>query len=73
MRAIQSAFSRLKDTLRYESKGDNENIEDKVERKLILKLMVLLYNHKLEKVGFNQIWNVYAPEWSVDANFLDLI
>jgi hypothetical protein len=48
MRAIQSVFPRPKDTIRYEGDGNNENIEHKVERKLVLKLMVLLYNYRLE-------------------------
>ena len=64
MRAIQGDFPRLKDTIRYKGVGDNENVDDKIERKLNLKLVALLYNYKLEKVGLNQIWNVYVPEWS---------
>lgn len=60
MRAIQSAFPRMKDMIRYEEEG--------LERKLMLKLMVLLYNVRLELVGLNQIRNTYVPQWSRDAD-----
>jgi hypothetical protein len=56
MRAIQGAFPRLKDTIHYEATTD---IEDRLERKLVLKIVMLLYNFRLEKVGLNQIQNVY--------------
>lgn len=58
MRAIQSAFPRLKDTIHYEKNG---------ERVVILKLVPLLYNFRLEEVGLNQIRNVYCSHWSKDA------
>ncbi len=61
MRAIQSAFPRMKETIKYD--------EDPTERRLILKLLVLLYNYRLEKVGLNQIRNTYVPAWSRDSEF----
>ena len=59
MRAIQGSFPRLKDTIKFERNG---------ERKIILRLAVLLYNYRLEVVGLNQIRNVYVSEWSRDAS-----
>jgi DDE superfamily endonuclease len=59
MRAIQSAFPRLKDAIKYEENG---------ERKRILKLVPLLYNYRLEIVGLNQIRNTYVPLWSKDGD-----
>ena len=71
MRAIQSAFPQLKETIKYESAGDDDEVEDtKLERWLVLKLMVLLYNFRLEKVGLNQLQNVYVPGWSQDATYM---
>ena len=61
MRAIQSAFPRLKDKIKYEA--------DAVERKLMIKLVVMLYNFCLEHVGLNQIRNTYVPNWSKDAAY----
>ena len=62
MRALQSAFPRLKDTIRYEVDGGTE-------RKIMLKLVVLLYNFRVEHVGLNQIRNTYVPAWSKDAEY----
>jgi DDE superfamily endonuclease len=59
MRAIQSAFPRLKDAFKYEENG---------ERRRILKLVPLLYNLRLELVGLNQIRNTYVPLWSRDGD-----
>jgi hypothetical protein len=42
----------------------------KLERRLMLKLVVLLYNYQLEKIGLIQLHNVYVPQWSHDAEFL---
>jgi hypothetical protein len=44
MRAIQGVFPRLKDTIKFKSAGeDDEELEDsKLERRLMLKLVVLL-------------------------------
>jgi hypothetical protein len=61
MRAIQGAFPRLKDAIKYEEKG---------ERLRILKLVPLLYNFRLEVVGLNQIMNTYAELWGKDANYI---
>jgi len=63
MRAIQGAFPRLKDAIRYEVDGGTE-------RKIMLKLVVLLYNYRLEHVGLNQIRNTYVPGWSKDADYM---
>jgi hypothetical protein len=51
--------------------ANEEKVDDvKLERRLMLKLMILLYNFRLEKVGLNnQLINVYVPEWSQDAHF----
>jgi DDE superfamily endonuclease len=61
MRAIQSAFPRLKDRIHYEENG---------ERAVFMSLVPLLYNFRLEKVGLNQIRNVYCRSWSIDSTFL---
>jgi len=55
MKAVQSAFPRVKDTLQCEENG---------ERKIYLMLMVLLYDMRPELVGLNQIRNVFVPGWS---------
>ena len=60
MRAIQGSMPRLKDNLHYEDNG---------ERKRIMKLVPLLYNLRLARVGLNQIANTYVPRWSNDANY----
>jgi hypothetical protein len=61
MRAIQGAFPRLKDAIKYEEKG---------ERLRILKLVPLLYNFRLEVVGLNQITNTYAIHWGADVKYI---
>ena len=60
MRAIQSAFPRLRDRIRFEEHG---------ERRIFLALVPLLYNFRLAKVGLNQLQNTYVPSWSVDSNY----
>ena len=60
MRAIQSAFPRLKDHISYEENG---------ERTVILKLLPLLYNLRCNKVGLNQIRNTYMLSLSKDADY----
>ena len=60
MRAIQGSMPRLKDNIHYETKG---------ERKRILKLVPLLYNVRLARVGLNQIANTYVKAWSRDASY----
>lgn len=59
MRAIQSSFPRLKDRFIYEEFG---------ERKIIMTMIILLYNLRARRVGINQIKNVYMPALNVDAN-----
>jgi hypothetical protein len=61
MRAIQGAFPRLKDKIKFKA--------DAAERKVMLKLVVLLYNFRVEHVGLNQIRNTYVPNWSKDATY----
>ena len=50
MRMIQAQFPRLKDPLPYEEFG---------ERKVIVQLMILLYNYQASKIGINEILNSY--------------
>jgi hypothetical protein len=52
MRAIQSAFPRVTNRIRYEEKGT---------RAIMMRCMVLLYNFRLKNVGLNQIQTVYEP------------
>jgi hypothetical protein len=61
MRGLQSSFPRLKDRLIYEEYG---------ERRVILKVLILLYNLRARKVGINQIKNTYMPALELDANEL---
>ena len=58
MRGFQSSFPCLKENILYEEQG---------ERKIMLNLMVLLYNFRVAKVGQNQIQSVYMPFLSRDA------
>jgi len=53
MRMIEGQFPRLK---------DNCQLEDYGERKVILHLMVMLYNYQTSKVGLNQIMNVFMSK-----------
>ena len=53
MRMIQGSFPRLKDKMPYEESG---------ERKVILNLMILLYNYQTHNIGINQILNVFMSE-----------
>ena len=55
MRMIQGQFPRLKDALLYEEKGD---------RKVILSLMVHLYNFHCSTVGINTIQNSFCDKTS---------
>lgn len=59
MRAFQASFPRIKDRITIEYRG---------QRKLMMKLMVHLYNLRTRKVGINQILNVYMPCLNEDAN-----
>jgi DDE superfamily endonuclease len=62
MRAIQSAFPRLKDRIHYEESG--------IERRVFLSLVPLLYNFRLNLVGLNQLRNVYVPSLSADSRYI---
>ena len=66
MRTIQAQFPRLTEALDYEENG---------ERKVILQLMVHLYNYQCVEVGINQILNsfmakdgFYGRKIEADAN-----
>jgi len=59
MRALQSSFPRLKDRFIYEETG---------ERKIILKMMVLLFNVRSRRAGINQILNTYMPSLERNPN-----
>ena len=52
MRCLQGSFPRLKERFIYEERG---------ERALMLKLIVLIYNFRVNTVGINQIRNTYMP------------
>ena len=58
MRGLQASFPRLKDRLPYEEVG---------EWRIILRMIVLLYNFRASTVGFNQIQTVYMPELCQNA------
>ena len=58
MRALQSSFPRMKDRFVYEERG---------ERRITLKLFVLLFNMRARMVGINQIKNVYMANLNRDA------
>ena len=59
MRGLQGSFSWLKERLHYECAG---------ERKIIVMMMVLLYNVCATRVGQNQIRTVYFPSLDVDVD-----
>jgi hypothetical protein len=59
MRSIQSLFPRMKDRFIYEEGG---------EQRIVLKMIVLLYNLHTRLVGINQIRNVYLACLNIDAN-----
>ncbi len=59
MRAFQSSFPRIKDHIALEYRG---------QRKLTMKLLILLYNLRARKVGINQILNVYMPSLNENVN-----
>jgi hypothetical protein len=63
MRGMRSSFPRLNDKIRFEEAG---------ERKIDMKLMVLLFNLRSRLVGINQIWNVYMPYLDRSANYIAL-
>jgi hypothetical protein len=59
MRALQASFPRLKDRMIYEEKG---------ERRLIMNMIVLLYNFRASVVGLNQIQSSFMPWLERNAN-----
>jgi len=59
MRGLQGSFPRLKDRFFYEERG---------ERKLILQMVVLLYNFRASTVGQNQIQSSFMTHLLRDAN-----
>ena len=59
MRAFQSSFPRIKDRFNYEEKG---------ERRLVLKFLIMLYNLRAKMLGINQIQNTYALSLSLDTD-----
>lgn len=59
MRGLQGSFPRLKDRMRFEEKD---------ERKVILNLVVLLYNFRASTVGLNQIRSSFMPNLDTNAN-----
>ena len=61
MRAFQALFPRVKDRIEFESIG---------QRKLMMKVMILLFNLRARRVGINQILNVYMPSLNVNVNEL---
>ena len=61
MHSLQSSFPRLKDRFIYEEFG---------ERRLIMKMCLLLYNLRARRVGINEIKNTYMPALNTDANEL---
>jgi hypothetical protein len=63
MRGMRSSFPRLNDKIRFEEAG---------ERKIDMKLMVLLFNLRSRLVGINQIRNVYMPYLDRSANYIAL-
>ena len=61
MRGLQGSFPRLKDRIPWEDRG---------ERKLLLQLVIYLFNYRTESVGLNQITLVYNPSLVGAANDL---
>ena len=59
MHASQSSFPHLKERFIYEERG---------ERRIILKMMILLYNVRARRVGMNQIRNTYMAALNVDPD-----
>jgi DDE superfamily endonuclease len=67
MRAIQSSMPRLYDRIQYEAEPEETGYE--TERSIVLKLVPLIYNFRLEFVGLNQLRNTYVPNWSKDCDY----
>jgi hypothetical protein len=59
MLSIQASFPRVKDRFVYEERG---------ERRIVMKMFVLLYNMRVRMVGINQIRNTYMQYLNRNAN-----
>ena len=59
MLTMQASFPRVKDRVVYEERG---------ERRIVLKMFVILYNMRARMVGINQIRNTYMQHLQRDAN-----
>jgi hypothetical protein len=59
MRTFQMSFPRVKDRFVYKERG---------ERRICLKMLVLLYNMRARMVGINQIRNTYMKHLTRNAN-----
>ena len=59
MRALQVSFPRLKDRFIYEEYG---------KRRVMFKMILLLFNLRVRRVGINQIRSTYMPALHVNAN-----
>ncbi len=59
MRVFQSSMPRIKDRMKFESRG---------ERKVTLTMMILLYNLRARAVGINQLHSFYSIPLLRDAN-----
>jgi hypothetical protein len=53
MRMLQAQFPRMKDRIAYKEKG---------ERRVILNLMVLLYNFQCSRIGHNEIFTMFMND-----------
>ncbi len=61
MQAFPASFPRVKDHIEFKSIG---------QQKLMMKVMIPLFNLGARRVGINQILNVYMP--SLNVNFDEL-
>ena len=61
MRSFQASFPRIKDRILYEEMG---------ERKLILEMLVYLFNFRANHVGISQIKNTYLTPLLLEGNNL---
>ena len=59
MHAFQASFPRVKDRILFERNG---------QRKMMVKMLLLLYNLRARRVGINQILNVYMASLTQDVN-----
>ena len=61
MGSFRASFPRLRDHIDYEYFG---------VRRIMMKMMILLYSLHARRVGINQIRNVYMPFSGQDVNLL---